>query len=238
LYEVLGMNGCEEIRELLVAVARRETVSASAERFLREHLEICAQCRRRLVNEQMVTRGLTSISSAGMPTPPPAVKAALLAAFRKQQVVVPIRRQLVKWVAIAAVAAALVVVVLVSREPGPAKVVVPVVTAPAPVIAPVLTAENKPPVQAKAHPTSRRRVVKAPPKAVEEPAEVATDFFEIPYVEPLRPEQRADVFRMQMPRASMAAFGLPVTGGRLDSRVTADVLMGEDGVARAIRFIR
>jgi hypothetical protein len=73
---------------------------------------------------------------------------------------------------------------------------------------------------------------------VEEQPEVATDFFEIPYTEPLRPEERADVFRMQMPRASMAVYGLPVSGGRLDSHVTADVLMGEDGVARAIRFIR
>jgi hypothetical protein len=67
---------------------------------------------------------------------------------------------------------------------------------------------------------------------------VATDFFEIPYSEPLRPEERADVFRIQMPRANMAVFGLPVAGGRLDSRVTADVLVGEDGVMRAIRFIR
>ena len=67
---------------------------------------------------------------------------------------------------------------------------------------------------------------------------MATDFIEIPYAEPLRPEERADVFRIQMPRANMAVFGLPVTGGRLDSRITADVLMGEDGVVRAVRFIR
>jgi len=81
----------------------------------------------------------------------------------------------------------------------------------------------------------------APPAPLAEQAqapEIATDFFEIPYVEPLRPDQRGDVFRIQMPRANMAVFGLPLSGGRLDARVTADVLMGEDGVARAIRFIR
>jgi hypothetical protein len=36
----------------------------------------------------------------------------------------------------------------------------------------------------------------------------------------------------------MAVYGLPVPGGRLNTRIKADVLMGEDGVARAIRFIR
>lgn len=82
---------------------------------------------------------------------------------------------------------------------------------------------------------SKPRLAPAP---AEDAPEVATDFFEIPYVEPLRPDQRADVFRVQMPRAGMAVFGLPVVGGRLDSRVTADVLMTEDGIVRAVRFIR
>jgi hypothetical protein len=246
-HEVFGMNGCEEVREILVAVARGEVVSAPGQRFLREHVEACAQCRGRLANERTLSAGLSAMAAAQADTPSGAVRTALLAEFRRQHVVVPIRPpvwKLLRWIPVAAVAAALLLAVFMAKERRQGKVVAPVQvqvkTEPPPAFAPVVAAATGP---AKAHPARphvRRRVVAAPVPArqVEEPAEVATDFFEIPYAEPLRPEERADVFRIQMPRAGMAAFGLPVSGGRLDVRITADVLMGEDGVARAIRFIR
>jgi hypothetical protein len=44
--------------------------------------------------------------------------------------------------------------------------------------------------------------------------------------------------RVQVPRATMASFGLPVNQDLLDQRVDADVLLGSDGNARAIRFVR
>ncbi len=235
------MSGCEEVREILVAVARGEVVSAPGERFLREHAETCPQCRGRLANEQMLSKGLAAVASAAG-SPPPALKAALLTEFRRQQVVTPIRRPAVKWVVMTAVAAALLMAVFLAKTRRPDRAVppvqIPVAAVSAPVPPPVLTAGNKTAVPVKTRPVRRTRAVKPAPKPEAETAEVATDFFQIPYTEPLRPEQRADVFRIQMPRAGMAAFGLPVSGGRLDSRITADVLMGEDGVARAIRFIR
>jgi len=113
----------------------------------------------------------------------------------------------------------------------PARVEAPVTARPPVHATPAVTAKV-------ARPAKRRRVVKVQAPPVDETPEVATEFFEIPYAEPLRPEERVDVFRFEMPRANMAVFGLPVIGGRLDSRVTADVLTGEDGVVRAIRFIR
>ena len=36
----------------------------------------------------------------------------------------------------------------------------------------------------------------------------------------------------------MANFGLPVNMDRVDQRVKADVLLGADGLARAIRFVQ
>jgi hypothetical protein len=190
----------------------------------------------------MLSAGLASVASTTAGTPPAAVKTALLAEFRRQQAVVPIRRPVAKWAAIAAVAAALLLALFVAKERRPETAVTPgkapLAAERATVVAPPITSASTPPVRAKAHPGPRRRTVKAPPAQVLDAPEVATDFFAIPYAEPLRPEERADVFRIQMPRAGMAVFGLPVTGGRLDSRITADVLMGEDGVARAIRFIR
>ena len=223
-----------------MAVARAETVNAADQRVLREHVEACAECRRRLANERMLSAGLAAMA-AEPGAPSAAVRSALLTEFRREKKVVTIRRPVMKWVGIAAVAAAVLMAVVLAtgrrKEPvvTPPSVQVAKTPVPVPVVAPPVQA----PVQAKARPVLRpRRRPAAPPVQVDDAPEVATDFFEIPYVEPLRPEQRADVFRMQVPRASMAAFGLPVTGGRLDSRVTADVLMGEDGVVRAVRFIR
>jgi hypothetical protein len=42
--------------------------------------------------------------------------------------------------------------------------------------------------------------------------------------------------RVQLSRAAFADFGVPFDVNRLADPVEADVLLGEDGVARAIRF--
>jgi len=44
--------------------------------------------------------------------------------------------------------------------------------------------------------------------------------------------------RVELPRSALASFGMPVGAEPAGGRVKADVLLGEDGVARAIRFIR
>jgi hypothetical protein len=231
------MSGCETVRETLVDVAR----GAPIEDSLREHLESCPDCRRRLTNERMLSAGLAAMSSGAVP--PASVRNAVMAEFRRANRVTPIRRPVLRWVAMAAAAVILLAVFVATRHrpaaPGPEKTaasVVPAVPAPLEAPAPVHAA---PAVTAKAaKPARRRRAVKVQPPPADPAPEVATDFFAIPYSEPLRPEERVDVFRIEMPRADMAVFGLPVAGGRLDARVTADVLTGEDGVVRAVRFIR
>jgi hypothetical protein len=249
------MNGCEEVRDLLLSVARGGTVSAPGQRFLREHAESCPDCRRRLVNERMLSAGLAALAAEGPAAPPPAVKAALMAEFRRRQKVAPIRRPVFAWAAAAGVAAALLAAFWVTREhrsetagtPAPVAVQPRVAVQPPVVVqeAPMPVAVTKTPAPVARTPRrvsvgakGRPAIPVAAAARQDDSGEVATDFIEIPYTEPLRPEERADVYRVEMPRANMAMFGLPVTGGRLDSRITADVLTGEDGVARAVRFIR
>jgi hypothetical protein len=50
--------------------------------------------------------------------------------------------------------------------------------------------------------------------------------------------ESGEVIRVQMPRSALIRFGLPVNVERADVPVTADLLIGEDGLARAIRFVR
>lgn len=45
------------------------------------------------------------------------------------------------------------------------------------------------------------------------------------------------VVRVAVPRATLLAMGLPVNGERTEENVKADVLMGMDGVALAIRLV-
>jgi hypothetical protein len=51
-------------------------------------------------------------------------------------------------------------------------------------------------------------------------------------------QDRGEVVRVRLPRQSLRQFGIPVNPERLLERVPADVLVGEDGIPRGIRFIR
>ena len=44
--------------------------------------------------------------------------------------------------------------------------------------------------------------------------------------------------RVELPRSALVSFGLPVNFERAGGRVKADVLLGDDGIAHAIRFVR
>jgi len=76
-------------------------------------------------------------------------------------------------------------------------------------------------------------VTPADPSAV--PGEVVTEFF--PLMDPSPPMERGAILRVRVPRSAMQAVGLPVREERLDERVEADVLVGEEGLPRAIRFV-
>jgi hypothetical protein len=54
----------------------------------------------------------------------------------------------------------------------------------------------------------------------------------------LGPLDRGYLVRVELPRTALRKFGLPMNEDRAAERVMADVLMGEDGLARAIRFVQ
>jgi hypothetical protein len=69
-------------------------------------------------------------------------------------------------------------------------------------------------------------------------AEVATQFIPLGYVSPMNLQDGAQVVRVELPRSAMVSLGLPVNMDRYSERVKADVLVGVDGLARAIRFVQ
>jgi hypothetical protein len=62
-------------------------------------------------------------------------------------------------------------------------------------------------------------------------------FVPIPYVVPLGAYERAEVVRMEVPVAALIAAGFPMQTADPGARAEADVVVGQDGRARAVRLI-
>jgi hypothetical protein len=112
-----------------------------------------------------------------------------------------------------------------------------------PTVAPVNPAVvNTPPVslpEALAPALSQTAVApKHRPMAVrpQQRQEIVTDFF--PLMDPAPPFERGQLLRIELPASAMQMVGLPVHEQRLADRVQADVLVGEEGLPRAIRFVK
>jgi hypothetical protein len=63
------------------------------------------------------------------------------------------------------------------------------------------------------------------------------EFVALPYSDERLPISEAAVVRVELPRAAMRLVGIAVEPERRDDRVRADVIVGADGLARAIRFL-
>jgi hypothetical protein len=77
-----------------------------------------------------------------------------------------------------------------------------------------------------------------PVEAVDSNTEIATEFIPLIHGEAMTPSDGGQIVRVEMPRSALVSFGLPMNMERGGGRVTADVVVGNDGLARAIRFVR
>jgi hypothetical protein len=70
-----------------------------------------------------------------------------------------------------------------------------------------------------------------------QPALVQADFVAVPYALPIEPNERAELVRVNVPVAALAQWGLPVSSFDPNQRINAEVVLGEDGLARAVRLV-
>jgi hypothetical protein len=87
----------------------------------------------------------------------------------------------------------------------------------------------------------RRRSVRRTPRnevANHVSREIATDFMPLGYLNTATLQDGGQIVRVELPRSTLANFGLPVNMDRYNEKVKADVLLGVDGMARAIRFVQ
>ncbi|MDX6611048.1 MAG: hypothetical protein QOD75_234 [Blastocatellia bacterium] len=131
-----------------------------------------------------------------------------------------------------------------AKLPGSEQVVVaPLPTAPVQVVAPKNVAPRRyrsspNRLTAKLYkPTPLVPSLTDPPMFVET-VEIATAFVPVGYGSALDLQDGGQLVRVELPRFALARFGLPMNMDRADETIKADVLLGADGLARAIRFVK
>ncbi len=87
-------------------------------------------------------------------------------------------------------------------------------------------------------PTLRSVAKRMTPQIQQTPVEIYTDFFPLEEGDGPIEIDRGRVVRVSMPRVSLLRVGLPVNMDRMDDAVQADLVLNEEGIARAVRFVQ
>ena len=150
-----------------------------------------------------------------------------------------------KWAVAAAAVVMAVALLALTRSarqtiPGP----------PAPPIAEAPAGKSSPPVQIGpvSPPDAPKAIAKAANvngtghsvrrKAVRGEEELATEYVPLTYAAYADETYSGHVMRVQVPRAALLTLGVPIGAEPSTELVKADVIVGDDGLARAIRLVR
>src|SRR5260370_42713042 len=68
-------------------------------------------------------------------------------------------------------------------------------------------------------------------------AQTGTGFMDLPNAAEIGPNEDLNMVRVEVPRSAMIALGLEVGPEQAWQPVQADVMLGADGLARAVRFL-
>jgi len=158
-------------------------------------------------NDQELLEGLRSLANDGPREAPARVEERLVNEFRRRA---RVRRNTI-WAsggAVAAIAASLAVMMwLAPRQYAPAR--------------------------------EQTAVVELPPM-IEVPSpsgEIAMNFYALPEASELPPVENATVVRVELPMSTLRSIGFQINEERANEAVEADVLLGQDGLARGVRFV-
>lgn len=177
-----------------------------------DHLGACAECAGRFERQQRLAVGLNRLGREMRHLGAPLrVERQVLAGFRAQVELTPADRPAGVWWRIAGWAAAVLVTVGIAF---------------------FLTGGRQP---ERTERQSRRATQLA---TIEAPAAIPAEeegFIPLPNVEGIGANEAVNLVRMEIPRATLIALGVEVGGEAVDEAVEADVILGADGVARAVR---
>jgi hypothetical protein len=256
---------CQSFGNVVVDLARSQPLEAGVRDEALAHRSGCDNCARRFEEEKMLTVGLRAlVTEMKSATAPRHLEQNLISALREQKFVPLTSRAANRWRYLA-VAAAIVIAVTVAvaglrmrqsppvesqaQSSPPVQIETPETTPPRIEQPAKATQVQKRTPQVAANHRARKRRSNEPMRptfvsvvvgAVTDPntPEVASPFMPLGYTNAANIQEGAQVVRVELPRYAMARFGLPVNMERYDERVKADVWLGADGLARAIRFVQ
>jgi hypothetical protein len=253
---------CQRFTDVVGELARGQMMEADVRTDALVHSDACEKCAERLSHEQALTRAFYALSEQLQTRQAPdELEFELRKAFREQHaspstvsVATSSRRY---WLAVAAaillVVGSLVVMRLRSDQPAPSQ---PQVASqesnagpqksPAPEKDVAASSGREPqrevqPKNRRRHMASARRNPRSRPEeavATNHVGEIATEFIPLSYSSGLSLQDGGQIVRVELPRSALVKFGLPVNTERLNEKVKADVWLGVDGLAHAIRFVQ
>jgi anti-sigma factor RsiW len=253
------MNCCD-LEAIIIEMARDRLMDgASRERGL-EHIQRCASCATLLIEERALNRDLRSLSArCAAEEIPERIETALLTAFRQASpapIVAPRRR---RWLPAAAALALLTFGISlagwIATSPRRGAPVVSTAGGGGPTNIPAtpVVDDQKPPRVVEVRQRYRRprnatnalsvkRQKRSSPAnrrlaGDDAPREFVTQFFPVMQGGELIPLEGGQLVRVRMPRSNLISLGIPFNQERASDTIKADVLVSNDGLARAIRLV-
>jgi len=250
---------CMTFEAAIFEIACERMVDAELRNRALDHCEACVSCARTLSEQRALTRSLRQLENEfeGVEAPE-RVREGLSRALRLQAPLVA-RSRRPRWIGYGAIAASLAVVIggFTMRwwpehsieKAGEGSSVLAGAGTKTPEAPPLSAIE----IREKSTPAPKpRRVKKSRPaeQAVPQPEaspktgfdygreEIATEFLPLSHGNPLGLQEGGQIIRVEVPRSTLVSFGLPVNLDRVGQRVKADLLLGVDGSAQAIRFVQ
>jgi len=240
---------CRDLEKLVLDLARDQLTDAARRKQSLVHTKICEPCRTRLAEERSLLAGVRAVIDELAGEEAPAhVEEALLEAFRTQStatgspdlVSMPGRRghwSGIRWASFAAIILVLLSVMAIfwrsvisdkSRQrdqvqlPEPSDQPGPQVT---------------PPKLAGPQDVPKKRMYRRGSGDNPAESEVVTQFFILKEGEDLTTLENLSLVRIELPGSAINEAGTAIILEPTNARVKADVVLGQDGLARAIRFV-
>lgn len=229
---------CHEHEEDLMDLARAQSIDGEAREALVAHVRVCSYCQCRLSNQRALTGGLLALAESNRSQQVSEdLEASLRDSYRQRHKVATRSRYAFAW--IAAAAAAAVVIFFALRSPIVPDT--PLAGATAKIVKEELIVPTPPAASVDKHsitgstpstPGNRSPIAGQVTRQKAEP--------ELTYFLPLddyEPIEMGVVVRVQLPESLFGSPGMPLAADQSGESIEADILIGEDGSARAIRFV-
>lgn len=255
---------CHEFERIVLRLARRQLLEAASLARGRAHTEDCDRCATRLAVERALIVGVrVTADEIEKEEAPARLESQLLRAFQEHTTAAALTSAVAPpaWqgyqprralVAVAAIVLISISALAIFRQPSnpltqqnvmQALTSVPSIPAvvpqePTPQTASTGINDRRETAQRQVKPRRRQGSRRQPGLHRSREAEVTTHFLPLMDADNFNTLESGQVVRLQLPGSALEEVGLPAgVGTAVGKTVTADVVIGPDGLAHAIRFI-